>query len=339
MYRWLSFAVVALSASLGAVLMVSRGGGGAETPAARVEEHGGTTVVFVTGPPRAKGRSLGLALRDRIGLELRRALPEDPGTRDFVVRTGAERLSPFLPPEYREEIEGIAEGSGISFDEALFLNTRFELSAHNLAPFAADVPEEGAVGPGPFALCLFAPDAARDLVVVVHEDREPPLWLVARPGMAGGFLGLRGNVAAAMRPMRSETPPGLHGLVWTLLVRRLLEDGRSLPESTGGISVAMALPDGSAATVNVAAHGATSYAAGGGWTLTTDEAVGERGSRQRDPKERARILAEARALLDGRPPAGRTLFGLRGGEAIRLTVAQGDVRRELPLDGPPRPPP
>lgn len=330
MYRWLAFAVVALALLATAFWAFRGGAGGAETPSFRIDEHEGITVVRLSGPPRAKGRALGAALGPRIRTELERALPEDPGVRDFVVKTGGEKLKGFLPAAYREEIEGIAEGAGISFEEALFLNTRYELAAHGLAREEGDLAGEGAVGPGPEAGRLFADGAVRDLVVVIHEDRDPPLALLARPGMAGGFLGVTGNVAAALKPMRSETPPDLGGLVWTLLLRRLLEAPRgSPPEVTGGISVAIVLPGGAAGTLNLAVWGATWYDAGGSRSLTTDEPVRERGTR--DLEARERFSGEAARLLGGPPPPGRTLVSLRAGDGLRLLVAGPGGRRESRL--------
>lgn len=340
MYRWLAFAVIGLALLATAYWALHGGGGGAEEApfsGARVEEREGITVVHLAGPPRSKGRALGEALQGRIRAELQRALPADPGLKEFVVGMCGERLLAFLPEDYREEIEGIAEGAGIAFDEALFLNTRYELAAHAIAREEGELAGEGAVGPGPEAGRLFADGAVRDLVVVIHEDKDPPLALLARPGMAGGFLGVAGNVAAALKPMRSETPPDLGGLVWTLLLRRLLEapprGGESLPEVTGGVSVAMALPDGAAGTLNLAVFGATWYAAGGRHSLTTDESVGKPGtgiaSAERGPAERERILGEAARLLGGPPPPGRTLVGLlRAGDGLRLVVAGPGGRRE-----------
>lgn len=355
MYRSLAIGVVAL-ALLAIAFWTFRGGapGGpkAAFEGARVEVREGVTVVRLAGPPRAKGRAMGEALKARIRAELERALPEDPGVRDFVVRTAGEKLGGFLPADYREEIEGIAEGAGISFDEALFLNTRYELAAHGLAREEGDIAGEGAVGPGPEAGHLFAEEAARDLVVVVHEDRDPPLALVARPGMAGGFLGVAGNVAAALRPIRSDTPPDLGGLVWTLLLRRLLEDppeGRYEPPAhvTGPVSVAMALPDGAAGTLSLAVWGTAWYAGAGGYSLTTDEPAAAREREpgkpdvrdaadevllgQRGPAEQARIGERATRLLGDPPPPGQRLVSLRGGEGIALIVVGPGGRHSVQL--------
>lgn len=238
MYRWLALSVVALAVLATAFWAFRGGAGGAETPSFRLEECEGITVIRLSGPPRSRGRALGAALGVRIRGELERALPEDPGVRDFVLSTAGEKLGRFLPAAYREEIEGMAEGAGISFEEAFFLDTRYELAAHGLAREEGDLAGEGAAGPGPEAGRLFADGAVRDLVVVIREDEDPPLALLARPGMAGGFLGVSGNVAAAARRMRSETPPDLGGLVWTLLLRRLLEGppppGRTLVSLRAG---------------------------------------------------------------------------------------------------------
>lgn len=315
MYRWLAVAVVGLAVTATAFWSLRGGGRGAAAGSCRVEEHGGITVVRVSGPPREKGRALGAALRPRIRGELERALPEDPGVRDFVLRSAGERLQGFLPGGYREEIEGIAEGAQISFEEALLLDTRYELAAHHLAREEGDLAGEGAVGPGPEAGRLFLTENVSDLVVVIHEDRVPPLALLARPGMTGGFFGVAGNVAAVARPASSETPPDLGGLVWTLLLRRLVEGPRDpYPEATGRMSVAIAFPDGTVGTLSLAVSGATWHADG------PDGPAGE-----------------APLILGDPPPPGRTLVSLRSGGGLTLVVAGSAGRREFRL-GPPAPP-
>jgi hypothetical protein len=344
MYRWLAVATVALALATTVFLASHRGGaGGPETPPARLLEHGGIPVVRLSGAPREKGRALGRALADRIREELSRSFLD--GLREFTITSG-EKLRGFLPDGYREQVQGVAEGAGITFDEALFLDTRFELAAHHLAD-AKGLPIEGAAGQGPTAAALFPAGAEKDLLVVVHEDLDPPLVLVARPGMTGGFLGISGNVAAAMRPIAEETPPPLHGLVWTLLLRRLLEAPPSgayaAPEDvTGPISVAMSLSDGSAGTLNLAVFGAAWYAAGGLVSPTTDERPLPQGKAvpqvEREPADRERRAAEARGLLSGPPPEGRTLVILGPKEAV-FEGAFG--RRSAPLGAetaPPGPP-
>ncbi len=338
MYRWLAVLVVALAVAATLFSWSKRGGsGGGATARARVEEREGVLIVRVSGPGRAKGKALGEALRERIRAELSRALPEE-GMREFAVRTCGERLARFLPGAYRLEIEGVAEGAGISFEEALFLDTRFEISAFGLAEGARDLPREGAVGPGPEAACLLPAEAARDLVVVLHEDRDPPLALVARPGMTGGFLGALGDVAAVMRPIREQATPPLNGLVWTLLFRRVLEGAPEDPdeEGTGPFSVAMTLRGRTAATFNLGGSGAAWYGATGPRAMTTDEPVAPRRAAraphlERDAQASARITEAAALLLAGAPPPGMVRVSLRGGATGILVVEGAGERRTIPL--------
>jgi hypothetical protein len=330
MYQRLAVLVVLLAVLLTVLFWSKRGGsGGGAKPSVRVETREGVPVVRLRGPSRAKGRGLGEALRDRIRRELARALPDAEGLREFAVRACGEKLSSHLPPHLRLEIEGLAEGAGIAFEEALFLDTRFEISAFGLAAASGELPSEGAVGPGAEASCLLPAEAARDLVVVVHEDLDPPLVLVTRPGMTGAFLGARGDVAAVMRPIREAATPPLSGLVWTLFFRRVLEEAPEEPRvpGTGPLSVAMTLPDGGAATLSLGVSGAAWYRGSAGHSLTTDEPAvprraGTTARRDRDAAAQARVAEDAARLLAGPVPPAMARVSLRG-DVLVLDGAEG----------------
>lgn len=340
MYRWLAVLVVALGVLSTFLWGSKRGGsGGLGAPDAALEEREGVLLVRVSGPPAAKGQRLGEALAGRIREEVTRSLPEDPGVREFALATCGEKLSQYLPAHVRAEIEGVARGAGIRFEEALFLDTRFEIAAFGLAGPSADLPAEGAVGPGPEAACLLPLEASRGLVVVIHEDLDPPLVLVTRPGMTGALLGARGDVAAVMRPVRDEATPPLTGLVWTLLFRRVLEEAPEEPKEpgTGPLSIAMTLPGGTAATLSLGVAGAAWYRGSGPHSLTTDEpAVARRAATtarlERDGATAARVAEGAAALLGGPPPGGMARVSLRGGGSAVLVIDGPDGRRTIPLD-------
>jgi hypothetical protein len=143
-----------------------------------------------------------------------------------------------------------------------------------------------------------------------------------------------------MRPITSDTAPPLKGLVWTLLLRRMLErppEGRFDPpaEMTGPVSVAMALPGGNAGTFNLALWGASWYPADGPHTTTTDEVVGTRAGGmllgRREPDVSTRIAADAARLLQGPPPAGTAILGFRGGEGASLLGIDGNEGRVVTL--------
>jgi len=309
MYRPLAVLVVLIALGLTAWhLARDLGGGGGGGPRVQLGREDGVTILRLAGTPREMGRAHGEALRDAIRAQLARARPTDPGVAAFAIDTCSERLAPALPPAYRAEIEGVAEGAGITFDEALFLQTRFELAAFGMADADSPWAGEGAAAAGPEVVLELAPSLASELVVFVRETGPEPLVLVGLPGMAGGFLGVRGRAAAALRPAPGAATPALSGLVWTLLLRLLLEEPPRdhLPaDVTGAASVAMVMPDGAAGTLSLGPAGAAWYA-GGAASPTTGEAPGGGGRTillgARDPEARAAAEARARSLLaDGAP--------------------------------------
>jgi hypothetical protein len=284
----------------------------------------GIDVLRLAGPPRVKGRAHGAALAARIREELARARPADPGTADFAIDTTAKLLLPLLPEALREEIEGVAEGAGISAAEALFLNTRYELAAFNLVGGEAGFAGAAAVAAaGPEVVRRFTPAEADGLVVVVHEDSDPPLVLVTRPGMVGGFLGLRGEIATALRPMQVDAPRFLNGLPWPLFVRVILETppapGGRLPGKPNlAASLPLVLPAGRAGTLNVSVEGGSWYpAAGAGLARATEEPVEGRdggvASGRRTAAGAALEEREARRLLASTAPDGAVAIRLKGG--------------------------
>ena len=299
---------------------------------ASVEEINGIETLRLKGTPKEKGEAHGSLFRESIRGWLIRLRPPDPGMADFAIETCGERLAPFLPDGYRSEIEGIALGAGITFHEALFLNTRFELAAFDLVKGARSNCG-AAVGPGPAAGRLFRAD--EDLVVIIHEDVDPPLVLVTLPGMAGGFLGARGDRVAALCPAHASMTPSLNGLVWSLMLRRLLEEEvrDTLPaRGTGPASVVMVRTDGAAGTLNFGPAGAAWYP-GGAWSMTTAEPGGDGGLSillgTRDVERRGQEAARARRLLGGKDlPAGAALWRLGGG---RVSVFGPQGARSTPL--------
>jgi len=312
----------------------------------RLDRLDGLAVLRLHGTPREKGRAHGESLKGPIRARLDRLRPADEGEARFALQTCGGQLRPFLPAEVREELAGLAEGAGITEDEALFLNTHGELAAYGFTrESGAEIGYAGdaAVGDGPEVLKVFGPGdlggRAADLVVFVHEDVDPPLVLVGLPGMVGGFLGLRGPAAAAGRPRRSEVKPVLHGLVWPLLLRALLEapapDGAwRLPQKpTLEVSLPFRRADGVLGTLNLGPPGGTFYAAGAAFAGATDEAVtGEGGAvdeAPRAPGSREVQAEEARRLLTRAAAGDEVLVRLKGGDrgvAVAVETNQSVIR-------------
>ncbi|MHC4137590.1 MAG: C45 family peptidase [Planctomycetota bacterium] len=306
---------------------------------ARLTLTDGIAVLRLAGPPRAKGRAHGVAMADRIRSELERVRPSDPGLREVAIETSGDRLLPFLPDAMRAELEGLAEGAGITVAEALYLNTRFELASFHLAGGdlrPADLLGEAAVGPGPEVCRHFATErlveglTTTTLVVMVHEDRDPPLVLVGLPGMIGGFAGLRGEVAGALCPVPGQVSPVLNGLVWPLLLRHLLEQppgpgGALSAKATLAASIPLRATGGRVGTLNVTPAGATWYA---GRTFAATVEAGDSG--EAGVERAGAILAmeeRARRLLQDRDcDAGIRLAGARDGFSVAIGKRRARVR-------------
>lgn len=290
-------------------------------------------VLRLAGDPAAKGEMHGRAFRDEIRAWLERTLPEAEGLRRFALETCGARLRASLPDAVRAEIEGVAKGAGIRFEEALYLSTRFQLAAYGMergAALAVRLAGEAAVGPGPRVRRRFAVGdpgfGADDLVLFVHDDADPPLLLVGLPGMVGGLLGMKGDRAAALVPTQVASRPVLTGLAWPLWLRALLETGAPAPAPRFA-SVAW-LRDGRAGTLSIAPDGATWYPARGDVARTSDEPVaGDDG--ERDAAAHARLERLARDLLAADAGGGGLLVTLErdaGGHAFR--VVRGARRAE-----------
>ena len=313
---------------------------------ARLSEVPGFSVLRLAGSPREKGRGHGERLKERIQRALQRVRPADPGMAAFAIDTCGERLAKQLPPAYREEMEGIAEGAGLRFEEILFLNTRFDLRGHDMLGGEEGIGFAGAaaVGSGPEILRLFErPDLDNQpdqLVVFVHLDREP-LVLVGLPGMVGGFLGVRGSAAArrcglTLRPVQGAAAPTLTGLAWPLTVRRLLErppvTGQRPPTlATLDASLPFVLPGGALGTLDISPRGVAWHSVGADFAGANPEPLSGEGPTVEANMlgaSRERMRAEsARRVMAGEAPARQVAVRLKAGTlGVRVTVVRDGGR-------------
>lgn len=105
----------------------------------------GMTVVYLTGTPYEIGFAHGWLCRDEI-VRCNRycwdAYEKLASAPDGQWLPLSRSLEAFIPEEYRLEMKGIADGSGLSYDKILFLNTLVTISEHNKC-FAFSIREEG----------------------------------------------------------------------------------------------------------------------------------------------------------------------------------------------------
>lgn len=108
-------------------------------------------LVTLTGAPHERGRQYGTLLSDRIALSARLyggaleklGYPED--RRVALIRSYGDRIGEF-DAAYVDEMHGIAEGSGIPFEDIVMINARTEIVAVARAELGAaeeDDPDDG----------------------------------------------------------------------------------------------------------------------------------------------------------------------------------------------------
>jgi len=312
---------------------------------ARVDTADGVTLVRLAGSPREKGLGHGTRLRERIRALFEAVQPKDEGLAALAIETGGKRFAERLPTAYAEEIEGIAEGCGLTFEQVLYLNSRFDLRAFELAGGDADsigFGEAAAVGAGPEVVRRFHPTdldgRAAELVVFVSLDDEP-LVLVGFPGMVGGFLGVRGTadrVGGTLRPVQGAVTPALTGLPWPLFLRRLLEQpaapGDPLPAlATIDASIPFVRGGGEMGTLDVSPRGATWHPAPGDFAVAHPEPMAGESTivreQELDPSRRTLRSERARRVMAGRPAGHLVSVRLRAGsEGVRIAIRRDGLR-------------
>lgn len=104
-------------------------------PITRVSENlfaaGDLPVIVVSGTPREMGRSYGKAAAALIrkGVEgyLNRRIIQDQGYSMEYLMECARAMFPHIAPEYLEEMRGVAEGAGITFEQVLAMHAHADI--------------------------------------------------------------------------------------------------------------------------------------------------------------------------------------------------------------------
>ena len=212
--------------------------------------EGGIAVLRLAGGPRERGAAHGRLLRDSIRAAFDRLRPAEPSMVPFAVDDCSGRLLRYVPPELRAELEGIAEGSGLTLNQVVFLNARFELAQFRL------------LGKGDGRQRLVQPAAVHPGPVVVRGIEPADL-----DGLADTLL-----------PVPVSGTPDLSGLVWPLYLRLVLEEpgsfapGLDLPAKPT-LSASIPLTGPRTGLLQVAPPGATWYPSAGGFVVAGDAEV------------------------------------------------------------------
>ena len=200
-------------------------------------------VLRLQGTPHEMGYQHGVALKRQIHFlyaEYYKAMIERlVGETDL--HRWAKETEPFIPEEYREEMRGLAKGSGLPYEEILAVNASIDRFQ---TVFCSTVVATGAAttdGETYFGRNLDFPGRnilQKMTVVLVWEPEEgTQLAAVTWPGLVGVLSGMnaRGVAGATMMIHGGERRAGLPYL---LMYRKALEGARSAEDVWESISAA-----------------------------------------------------------------------------------------------------
>lgn len=167
-----------------------------ETVRPRLRLVDSVPVLRVSGTPREMGFQHGAAFRPQIHF-LYREYYEAMVKRvvgESELKAWAKEVSPFIPEDYIEEMRGLAEGSGLPYEEILVVNTmldRFQTIACSTVVAAGDATKDGTVY---FGRNLDFPGRnilqRMTVVIVWSPEGGAQLAAVTWPGMIGVLSGM-----------------------------------------------------------------------------------------------------------------------------------------------------
>jgi len=199
----------------------------------------GIPVLHLTGTPREMGRQHGALLKAQIHFlyrEYYQAMVERAVGKDELQRW-AESVEPYIPERYREEMRGLAEGCGLSYEEVLRVNTmidRFQTVFCSTVVATGAATRDGEVIFGRNLDFLARGILHRMTVVLVwNGDLAAVTW----PGLVGVLSGM--NVeGVAGATMMIHGNPAVPGMPYLIMYREALERARKTSDVYDAIAKA-----------------------------------------------------------------------------------------------------
>ncbi len=204
----------------------------------------GSKVLHLKGSPRAMGRQHGVLLRDDIRAQVRYLF--DVKAKDFkpellgikvpldpkrLILTIAQNQRRFVPPRFYEELEGIAEGSGVAIEEVIaanFIPEMFHCSGFALAGSAT---RDGTLYHGrvlDYGCDWQLQDHA--VIIVAEPEGAIPFVNVTYAGFVGSVTGMNAK-KVSIGEMGGGGLGHWDGVPMAFLVRLALEEADDLDEA------------------------------------------------------------------------------------------------------------
>jgi predicted choloylglycine hydrolase len=210
----------------------------------RLRLVGPVPVLRLSGTPREMGFQHGAALKPQIHF-LYREYYEAMVKRvvgEAELREWAKAVGPFIPEAYVEEMRGLAEGSGLPYEEVFLVNTmidRFQTIACSTVVAAGDATKDGTVY---FGRNLDFPGRnilqRMTVVIVWAPEGQPQLAAVTWPGMIGVLSGMNSEGVAGATMLIHKGRDRRAGLPYLLMYRQALSTARAKDDVYASISKA-----------------------------------------------------------------------------------------------------
>ena len=190
-----------------------------------VEQVAGQKVVHLTGTPREMGVAQGRLLRDDIRANV--ALL-DPKTHAALDAKAKARLAAW-PASLKEELEGLAEGSGVP----LAALQRFQVAEHPIPGRSSAAFGSRTLGARLLQVATFEPSRslkASPILAVYHSPKGLRYVSVTFAGYLGSFVGLNEDgISTSTLEVKQSAEDGAPGLSAPFLARLALEEAKTLP--------------------------------------------------------------------------------------------------------------
>lgn len=196
----------------------------------RLEKWGSLDVVFVSGSPYERGFQHGALLKERV------RLVADMVTEQAAIRgqmqVAAEALEEYLLPDETEEMRGLADGAGVSYDSVLYVNLAYEvLRLGGCSQFAA-IDDKNTLMVGRNLDYGFTDVLSRCRVLIVAKPSAgEPYFAPGFAGQVGVSTGINGSgIYAAINavPNAEQTE---NGVASGFAIRRLLTASHTMDEA------------------------------------------------------------------------------------------------------------
>lgn len=210
------------------------------------EEQNGFSILHLKGAPYDMGYQQGMLIKDGMGaiteMDARQIFGLDEQTLPQI-QEATKRIDKFIPEEYREQMRGIADALGTSYDEILLWNTLTDvMMAQRCTNFLASgkATADGKVIHG--ANLEFGTDIVTNRMMtnngnmawlVVYEPDDGHRFAMATPVpmMVWGYFGINDaglTASLTQLPAKDDT---LDGMPTSMLLRKAIQYADSIPSA------------------------------------------------------------------------------------------------------------